>query len=100
MDDKEHPRTVAAVVEPLLTVAQVCTALSIGRSTLYELVRAGELVPTYCGGSRPRFEPGDLQLESRDNLVPDRLRQFLIRLGLADGILERDEPVGVGLAFF
>ena len=84
MDDKEHPRTVAAVVEPLLSVAQVCTALIIGRSTLYELVRAGELDPTYCGGSRPRFEPGDLREfirpRRRTTYLPDREAAFIADL--------------------
>jgi excisionase family DNA binding protein len=54
-------RAGTVMIEPLLSVAEVCRALGVSRGTVYNLVRAGELVPTYCAGSHPRFEPDELR---------------------------------------
>jgi hypothetical protein len=63
-------RSDTATVEPLLSVRQACAVLNIARSTLYGLVRRGELVPTYVA-SVPRFEAGEL----RDFVVRNRRRR-------------------------
>jgi excisionase family DNA binding protein len=55
----EHSDT--AAIEPLLSVADVCRALGVSRGTVYNLVRSGELVPSYCAGSHPPLEPGELR---------------------------------------
>ena len=49
-----------AVIEPLLSVNQVCDMLGVTRSTVYKLVREQEIVPTFVG-ARARFEAGELR---------------------------------------
>jgi excisionase family DNA binding protein len=53
-------------IEPLLRVNDVCAALAITRSTLYKLVRSGELVPTFVS-SRARFEAEEVRDYIRRN---------------------------------
>jgi excisionase family DNA binding protein len=51
----KHQRT-GPLGEPLLTVDELRVLLRVSRSTLYELVRSGELRPIRVG-ERLRFEP-------------------------------------------
>jgi excisionase family DNA binding protein len=47
-------------LESLLTVRQVCEALSISRQTLYRLLERGDLVAIRVSQS-PRFRPSEIQ---------------------------------------
>jgi excisionase family DNA binding protein len=47
-------------LEQLLTIADVARVLGIARSSVYTLIRAGELVP-FRVGERARFDPADVR---------------------------------------
>src|SRR5262249_14907281 len=57
-----HRRTVSEVgrTEQLLTVAELCAALRIGRTTVYGLLRGGEIRCVRVG-DRLRFRPCDVE---------------------------------------
>jgi excisionase family DNA binding protein len=47
-------------IESLLSVREVCRILSISRSTLYQLVHKGQLVPPLKVGGRSKWRRADL----------------------------------------
>lgn len=50
----------SAVVEPLLTVSDVRDLLRISRSSVYQLIRRGDIVPVRVG-NRLRFTPDEIR---------------------------------------
>lgn len=60
------------VVPRLLTIADVRELLQVSRSTVYELIKRGDLVPIRVG-ERLRFSPADIRAyleRSREEAVP------------------------------
>jgi excisionase family DNA binding protein len=70
----------------LLTIREVCSALRVSRGTVHNLVRRGELVPSYVG-SLPRFEAEE---------VRDYVRRHR-HSGGRDGLPEREAEILNGL---
>lgn len=48
------------LLEPLLTVGEVCELFGVSKPTLYRVIRAGGLVPVRVG-QRSRFRPQDVR---------------------------------------
>lgn len=57
---KIHEREESLPAEPLLTVQDVMRWLHMSRSTVYQLIRRGELRAVHIG-SAVRFQPRDVQ---------------------------------------
>ena len=65
------------MMDRLLTVADVMDALQLSRSTVFRLVRAGELPPTFFG-RRLLFRPQDVAAVVRRRAQdPRRARQHI-----------------------
>lgn len=58
----------APAIEPLLTIDEVCEALSICEATLHKLRRAGEIKSLKIGKSR-RFRLQDVELFKEQQLA-------------------------------
>lgn len=56
MQAPETPRQFPGELEPLLSIAEVRAVLRVSESTLYRLMRSGEIVPVRIGG-RTLFSP-------------------------------------------
>jgi excisionase family DNA binding protein len=59
---KQHlePPYAGERLEELLAIADVARLLGVSRWSVYELMRAGELIPIRVG-ERARFEPADVR---------------------------------------
>jgi excisionase family DNA binding protein len=60
MAAQEYAEQATAPIEPLLTVNEVCVVLKRSRSSVYALVRGGELHPIRVG-ARLRFQADDVR---------------------------------------
>ena len=83
-------------MKTLLTIAEACTELGIGRTTLYDEMNAGRLEFVHVGSRR--LIPGDAIPRYRDTLRVDRVER-IVRLVAEDGTVDVDElPADATLA--